>query len=492
MPELHETMNIFADSKDDGDHPPMPAMSEVTKDPWLTHGYYHFWEDDHFIHGHSFKNMNLWFSWNESTQTWTGRGWTYSGGTDYSGYWFEPTLYGADSAENKFRNRLLDLRNVMVLGNSIRSGNYSTQTHWDIAGEIASADDFFSTQRDGIFERFKEIDVPDSPMQGDGAAAFAAHLYKLGTYLESLTAQLDVFHNAVNDVRPGITSAIMTLANQIDSWNANYKGIYELVYDWYNAANASLSFNEARDQMWINVNPDTNDWGVVGDAGTDARVNALLHDRWRKQLDGVIDAAAALHKTMETHYDTVTGRIKRIAPTPGTNPPGYTPPDGEGGPGNGNNNPWDNPPDWLDEYMNTPPPKLEFEPPPEYEYTPPPGPGPGSGMGPPPNNEYQPPPIETYSGPGGGSSLPPPGGDYQPPPVQSFSGPGGGSSLPPPGGSFGGPGNSSLLPPPTESFGGPGSGSSMPPPSVPETIGGPGNGSNMPPPSVPETIGGPG
>ncbi|MGI5118747.1 hypothetical protein ACQEU5_04270 [Marinactinospora thermotolerans] len=494
MPELHETMNIFADSKEDGAHPPMPAMSEVTKEPWLTHGYYHFGK---VWNWHKFENMNLWFSWNETVGYYTT--------TDYSGYWFEPNLYAADSIENKFRQRLIDLRNVMVVGTSVSSQNYSTQTHWDIASLIAKADDFFVTQRDGIFEQFKKIDVPDSPMQGDGAAAFAAHLYKLGTYLESLTQQLDAFHNAVNDVRPGILSAIRTLAQQIDNWNANYKGIYDLVYDWYNTANANIRFNEPRDQMEVLVNPDTNDWGIVGDAPTDARVNALLHDRWRKQLDGVVDAAVELHEKMGTHYDSIAGRVPRILPIAGNQPPGYTPPGGEGGPGGpggpGGDNPWNDPPDWLNEYLNTPPPKLEFGPPPDYQVPPPPGPGPGSGMPPPGGGNFQPPPMQSFSGPGAGSSMPPPpGSDYQPPPIESSgpgagssmppppgsdyqpppiesSGPGAGSSMPPPG-SFGGPGNSSVLPPPPD-YSGPGAGSSMPPPG---SFGGPGNSSVLPPP----------
>ncbi|MFI6576134.1 hypothetical protein ACIBFB_10040 [Nocardiopsis sp. NPDC050513] len=359
MPELHEIMNIFADSEDsEGSHPQMPPVSSVLDPLWLDLGRYHFWEDDHFIKGFDFKNVDRWWRYYDGGGTTASASYYYYGGWDYAGYKMQDQLWtGDDSAEAKFLKGLVDLAQVAALAHgSEASTSYNQTTIWDISTRVASLDDFLQDyvggEDAGLIKAYQGIDVPDGAMRGSAAAAFAARIYDLAKRLGDLNVQLDRFHNGVNDLRSAIIpkagALLGAVQTAVQSPNGTIKGTID---NWYfGTAAGSEEFHSEREQFTILYHTDPPVRGIVGDSVTDSNINNELKMRWKEAYKPVFEAANDLYNTMSSHYETIATRLLPIRDPVGGLPPGYNDPGGSGGDGDQNSDSDDDGvPDWLED-----------------------------------------------------------------------------------------------------------------------------------------------
>ncbi|MEV2275676.1 hypothetical protein AB0I72_08820, partial [Nocardiopsis sp. NPDC049922] len=348
MPELHEIMNIFADAEEGGSHPEMPPVSSILDPLWVDKGRYHFHEDDHFIKGFDFKDVDRWWSY-------------LDGGWDYAGYKMQDQLWtGDDSPEAKFLKALSDLTNVASQAHgAMASTTYNQTTIWDIATVVAALDDFLvdyvGSENAGLFQAYKQIDVPDGAIRGSAAGVFAGVIYDLAKRLTDLSLQLDRFHKAVNDIRGALLPKLSALVDAVDSARASPNSTIKGTLDnWYfNLSAGSEQFDEGRGQFNILYHADPPVRGIVGDSRTDINVNSELKMRWRSAYEPVFTAAGDLYTTMKSHYQTINTRLLPIRDPVGGRPPGSEPP--PGGPGaDGPGDDLNDVPDWLKELLKGP------------------------------------------------------------------------------------------------------------------------------------------
>ncbi|MFE6308129.1 hypothetical protein [Nocardiopsis sp. NPDC057823] len=553
MPALHEIMNIVADAEDGGNHPPMPSVDTIIGSGvnWVDHGRYHFAKDTKPFVGFEFDygghEMNRWWRMRKpGYQTYSTGYYTYQmpNGWDYAGYTMIEELWtGPESAESKFRTALANLAGVIP--NSM-PGTGSTTFHGqpvkDLVTHLSELSTMLDTQSEKMRTAYNELDVPDGPMTGSAASAYAARLYDFALRLRDLRRQVDNNHEALKDVMDPIRRKAVALQDAVTkALNNPHSGMRRILDDWYfNVTTGREQWNSARGQFQIPIHADPPVYGIVGDDITDSNVNNELKNRWREQFEGVFTAASELYNKMEEMYKRAHTDLNIIEDPKGGLPLSMIPDindtdnpyDDMFGDGNGEG---EGPPeikiDWGDgppggegpdipDWMEEPPPgyggpdDLNYEGPgegpPDYEGGPDNGGNYGSGgpgpetvrlEGPPdPGSDY---PGGDGTGPGGevppGGVVPPPGSVAPPPPLglngpgdvngpvgvngpSDVNGPGGpGGTVPPP------PGLGTDFP----QGGGPVPGGVIPPP-PPLGLNGPGSGggtgrrnggANLPPPT---------
>ncbi|MFF1670719.1 hypothetical protein ACFVWN_13395 [Nocardiopsis flavescens] len=501
MPALHEILNIVADAGEEGNHPPMPSVDTIVGEGvnWVDHGRYHFAKDTKPFIGFEFDygghEMNRWWRMrkpgNQYVPTYGGHSVAVPNGWDYSGYTMMEELWtGDESVEGKFRTALATL--ASVIPNSM-TGAGSTSFHGkpvvDLVTHLSALSTVLDTQSEKMRTAFNELDVPEGPMTGSAASAYAARLYDFALRLRDLRRQVDNNHEALKDIMEPIRLKAVELQSAVTTaLRAPTSGMRRILDDWYfGVTTGSEQWNSARGQFQVRIHADPPVYGIIGDDVTDSNVNNELKNRWRKQFENVFDAATGLYNKMDELYTRAHTDLNVIQDPKGGLPLSMIPDindtdnpyddifgdgDGPGGPEEitidwGDGPPGGGGPD-IPDWMEEPPPGYggpeDYEGPPGEappDYQGPPddgggygegGPGPEeTGGGPGPEAFMGPPPPLDLNGPGGpgggegppGGVVPPPGGVMPPPPL-GLNGPGG------PGSGNGRPGNGAgSLPPPT-------------------------------------------
>jgi len=457
VPELHEIMNIFADySEQGGAYPPMPKVSDIIGERWLTMGRYHFHEKNHVFKGFDFKDVEIWWSWTESTtyyaQDQHGSSMKSEHKTDYAGYKLAASKFwdGTVSTEKDFVNRLDAL--AQVAAGLASSESYSAQAHQKISDIAKNLDLFFKEKQEELLKEVRSLYDKDAAIEGNAANMFANHLYRLSSRLENLSKQLSRFRERFDKIRPALVGPSKRLLERVREWRSSFdndqsmrSSVYWTIYDWYNTTHGTQRFVVERDQFAIRYSyysdkPEV--WGIVGDEITDTNINNILHQIWLGKLKPVTDAANELYSAISTEYPTAIPYLGISKPEP-KNLPGFngpqTTPDGPGG----GNNPNINFPDINFPEINIP----DVTIPDDFRVPPPTitgGPSGGGIITGGPDSDFTLPPSVTTGGPSGGGIITGgPDSDFTLPPSVTTGGPSGLSDLgtvPP------------LLPPPTTSF----------------------------------------
>ncbi|WP_306368957.1 hypothetical protein [Nocardiopsis sp. CC223A] len=495
MPPLHQIMNIVADADEDGTYPPMPSVNTIIGPDvkWVDGGRYHFARTTKWFVGFEFGEMNRWWRYlSPDPGFWAWDGW------DYAGYTMQEELWsGPGSVEWKFREALAKL--ATVIPNSINGAGSST-FHWQPVGELIgnlnSLITVLGDQSENMYKAYNELDVPEGPMTGAAASAYAARLYDFGARLEQLRDDVKNNHDAIDDILAPVKSAAEKLQLAVEQALGNpATGMGRILDDWYFHVSAgSEEWYSPRGQFRIRINDSV--MGIVGDSITDYNVNQELKHRWQKGFQGVIDAANDLYNSMNARYGGAFTSLDPIETPEGDIPFEMIPDINDidnpyGGGGDGPPDPleidfdWgDGPPgpqeidfDWGDGPSGEGPPELNYEDPGDGPETYTGGPedetnygggGPGPEIIGGPEDVVENPPVLSTDFPGAGDPPPgseiPPGGFSNPP--LDLTGPGSGNDgvSPPPGMDTDFPvtgenGPNGVVPPPL-GFNGPGSGGS--------------------------------
>ncbi|MGW9553132.1 hypothetical protein ACWGSK_01395, partial [Nocardiopsis sp. NPDC055551] len=302
--ELHEIMNLFADSEEGGDFPEVPPMSSVTENPWMTHGRYHFSRTTG-PGGMGFKNLNRWWRYPVDS---------IYGDWDYAGY--QMATENWEEQEKKFNDALVKTAGVLSLRTEgLGSDRFSFKTMYFALSNLnllakALEEHAHNSDGTGFFNAYQEIDVPDGPFRGSAAGVYANILYGFATRLNDLANQTSDYWNnfqkGLNDLYP----KALALNKQINDVTSDSKNSVQSVMNhWYfNTSAGTERWLEARDQFEIRWRRGTDDqeevYGIPGDGPTNQFINSEIQNMWKDRYSGVIDAANDLFKYMESAYST--------------------------------------------------------------------------------------------------------------------------------------------------------------------------------------------
>ncbi|MDT0331167.1 YML083C domain-containing protein [Nocardiopsis lambiniae] len=542
FPALHNMINIVADVDDSGNYPPVPDVNTIIGPNvnWVDHGRYHFAKDTKPFVGFEFDygghEMNRWWRMRKPGHQYMAAGaytyqipndWDYAGYTMMEELWKDP-----GSADHTFRNALNQV--VHVIPNSM-TGLGSTTFHGkplsELITNLAALGTVLENHREAMNSAYKELDVPEGPMTGSAASAYAARLYDFALRLRDLKRQVDNNHDALEDILAPIKVKGDNLREKVQqTLNNPTSDMRSILDEWYfGVTTGSEQWNESRSQFQVRLHVDERTgerYGIIGDDPTDAFVNDQLKQRWKKKYEGVIDAAEELYTKMDELYKRAHTELNIIETPKGGIPLSMVPDindidnpyDDLFGDGDGNDGPQEIKIDWGDgdgpggdgpdipDWLTDPPPGYGDGPGLNYEG---PGDGPGGYQGGPDDGwnigdgdggpdldfgEGDPGPgpgdgnnVNSWNGDGLG--LNGPGGDGVAPPPPVMSGP-------PPGldTNFPGTGDGSLTPPPGMNTAFPGTGDGVappppvmsgPPPGLDTNFPGTGDGSTPPPGGIP-------
>ncbi|MFL1376766.1 MULTISPECIES: hypothetical protein [unclassified Nocardiopsis] len=494
MPPLHEIMNIIADSGDGGLYPPMPSIDTLIgpEAHWLDHGRYHFAKDTKPFVGFEFDygghEMNRWWRMRKPGQQYVGGyggGYYVPNGWDYAGYTMGEQLWdGPDSPEAKFRNALTKLAGLIPdsMSGTVGSSSFRGTSLLDLIKDLSALAKMLDTHSEKMRKAYQELDVPEGPMMGSAASAYAARLFDFSRRLLDLKNQVNDNHKQLEPILEPIKAKALELQTAVtEVFNDPGSGMRRILDDWYHGMSAgSEQWNSARNQFQVLIHQDPPVYGIPGDPPTNSNINNELKNRWRRKHSRIIEAADALYDKMDELYKRAYTNLEEIETPKGGLPMSMVGPGDNDGPGGGDGNGNGGPETIKIDWGDGPP---EIKPPPELNYD---TGGGGDGNGPP---EVEPPPELNFdtgggdgNGAGGGGDGTGGGGDGGPD-LNFDTGGGGDGSGSGEGGGSGGPDGTTGAPPPppgmSTNFPGTGDGTSVPPP-----VGG-GNGGAVPPPPPP-------
>lgn len=321
MPKsVAEVLNIFADSGNDGNFPPLDGRM-LLDPPWLINPKYF---PDILNNTPDYGDRNIaWMHVSDDNRT-----------IDVAGFVSDPeVLLELDS---EFRVQLQNLTNVAI-GRGVWSTNYEKGTLTTIARRINTLERDLRSFADGDEpikgrEEFPGLKGaqhnlnldPGGGYKGTAAGAFGNRIAELSSRLRDFYEQLDGIDKNLSTIMDEIKPELSELETQVHSWVGDPTAmVYNIVYEWY--ANTTSVVQDSRGEngeFEIIYNPEGSS-GIITHEDTQNGIQKELNKKWQEKFQPVEDAANKLYSKMEVAYGDALEKIDKFESPTGEELPEY-------------------------------------------------------------------------------------------------------------------------------------------------------------------------